>query len=314
MTEAGFWAAQRMLLSKMTASCAARAAGVLLLAGFTAAGAPAEQPAPSPPLPEVHAFLEQVRRNLRSDEALLSQYTFTEKLLERQFDAQGAVTKTKTEVYEVYPSLERGHTYRKLIMRDGTPVSAKELAQQDHEQDAEIEKQARKLAAEGTGARAKREADEKRKEEEIAAEVFRVYNITLVDRELLDGRNTIQLRFDPRDDYRPGERTGKMLKKFKGRAWIDEADHQVARIETELVDTLSFGLGVVARLKPGARVFFARRKVNDEVWLPSEARFTGRARLFLIKALSIDALSQYSDYRKFSVGTDVEYSPEKPAQ
>jgi hypothetical protein len=305
---------REVLVSKMAATRPARTVGVLLLASFTAMRARAQQPAPPAPLPEVHAFLEEVRRNLRSDEALLSRYTFTEKLLERHFDGQGAVTKTKNEVYEVYPSLERGQTYRKLIIRDGSPLSAKELAQEDREKDAEIEKQARKLAAEGAGARAKREADEKRKEEEIAAEVFRVYNITLVDREVLGGRNTIQLRFDPRDDYRPSEKTGKILKKFKGRAWVDEADHQVAKIETELIDTLSFGLGVVARLKPGARVFFARRKINDEVWLPSEARFTGRARLFLIKALSIDALSEYSDYRKFSVGTDVEYSSEKPTQ
>jgi hypothetical protein len=285
-----------------------------VLAGFAAAGLWAEEPAPSKPLPDLRAFLEEVRRNLRSDEALLSQYTFTEKLTERHFDSQGAVTKNKAEIYEVYPSLERGQTYRKLIERDGTPLSAKELAEQDREQEAEIEKQARRLAAEGPGARARREAEEKRKEEEIAAEVFRVYDITLVGREILGGRSTIQLRFDPRESYRPGEKTGKILKKFKGRAWIDEVDHQVARIETELIDTLSFGFGVVARLKPGARVFFARQKINDEVWLPSQARFTGKARLFLIKALSIDALSEYSDYRKFHVGTDVEYSPDKPAQ
>src|SRR5262249_44294877 len=269
----------------------------------TAMGASAEEPALAPappqPLPEVHAFLEQVRRNLRSDEALLSQYTFTEKLTERQFDSQGAVTKSKSEVYEVYPSMERGQTYRKLVARDGAPLPAKDLAKQDREQNTEIAKEARRLAAETPAARAKREAEGKRKEEEIAAEVFRVYDITLVGRELLGGRSTIEVRFDPRESYHPQNKTGKILKKVKGRAWIDEADHQVARIETELIDTLSFGLGVVARLKPGARVFFARRKINEEVWLPSEARFTGRARLFLVKALSIDALSEYSDYRKF---------------
>jgi hypothetical protein len=291
-----------------------KSAGILVLAGFAAVGLRAEEPVAPAPLPDVRAFLEEVRRNLRSDEALLSQYTFTEKLNERQFDSQGAVTKNKSEVYEVYPSLEQGHTYRKLIVRDGAPLSAKELARQDRDQEAEIEKQARRLAAEGPGARARREAEEKRKEAEIAAEVFRVYDITLVGRELLGGRSTIQIRFDPREDYRPQDKNGKLLKKFKGRAWIDEIDHQAARIETELIDSLSFGFGLIARLKPGARVFFARQKVNDEVWLPSEARFTGKARLFLVKALSIDALSQYSDYRKFHVGTDSEYSADKPQQ
>ena len=46
-----------------------------------------------------------------------------------------------------------------------------------------------------------------------------------------------------------------------------------------------------------------RRKVNDEIWLPSEVHFIGHARLFLVKGLHVDTLSQYSDYKKFKVET-----------
>mgnify|MGYP001183541368 CR=1 FL=1 len=64
------------------------------------------------PLPETAAFIEEVRQNLRSDRQLLEQYTFTEKRVEQRLDGKGAVKKTKTDVYEVYPSLESGRMYR----------------------------------------------------------------------------------------------------------------------------------------------------------------------------------------------------------
>jgi hypothetical protein len=100
------------------------------------------------------------------------------------------------------------------------------------------------------------------------------------------------------------------VKKFSGRAWIDEADRQLVRVEAKLTDDLSFGFGILAKLKKGARAELQRRKVNDEIWLPAEARFVGHARVFLVKALHIDALSEYSDYRKFTVATDATATPE----
>jgi hypothetical protein len=47
-----------------------------------------------------------------------------------------------------------------------------------------------------------------------------------------------------------------------------------------------------------------RRKVNDEIWLPAEARFIGQARVLLVKTIRLDTLSEYSDYKKFTVATD----------
>ena len=280
-------------------------------AAMFASRALAEEPPSSAPLPEIRPFLKEVRRHLRSDETLLAQYTFTEKLTEHRLDGKGQITKTKSEVYEVYPSFEPGQTYRKLVVRDGVPVPVSEREEQDRKQAIEADKQARKLASEGPNARQKREVERRRQEEAVAAEVFEVFDLSIVDRELLDGRSTILLRFEPRSDVTPSSKTGKMLKKFRGRAWIDEADHQVARIECELIDTLSFGFGIVARLKPGAQVYFERHKINDEIWLPAIAHWRGSARLFLVKGISIDAKSEYSDYRKFAVESSDNYSTEK---
>ena len=51
------------------------------------------------PLPDARAFLDEVRRNIRSDDALLEQYTFTEKRIEKRLDGGGGVKKIKTETF-----------------------------------------------------------------------------------------------------------------------------------------------------------------------------------------------------------------------
>jgi hypothetical protein len=268
---------------------------------------------PERPLPDVRAFLDEVRQNLHSDEYLLEQYTFTERRVERRFDARGGVKKETHEVCEVYPSARPRRTYRKIVERNGRRLSEKELA----EQDRKYEKKLPKAPEEGEAAEAKRrerQARRERQEREIVDELFRVYDIAITGRELVEGRSAIVVTFQPRPGVKPSNRSGKILQKFAGRAWVDEEDRQVVRADGELLDTFSYGLGVLARLFKGATASFQRTKVNGEVWLPAEARFTGHARLLLLKGLRIDSISEYSDYKKFNVMTDTTIEPEKASQ
>jgi hypothetical protein len=46
-----------------------------------------------------------------------------------------------------------------------------------------------------------------------------------------------------------------------------------------------------------------RRKVNDEVWLPSRTEVTLSARILLLKGIHIREILEYSDYKKFNVET-----------
>ena len=262
------------------------------------------------PLPEIRAFLEEVRRGLHTDELLVDRYTFNEKRMERRFDAAGKVKEVTLELYEVYPSPNPGRTYRKLVERNGRPLPASEIEKQDRKQLARIERDAADPVA-AARKREKKEAEFRRREDQVVEELFRIYEITITGRETLEGRPAIVVAFRPRHGVRPSTRTGKILQKFEGKAWIDEQDRQLARAEGMLLENFSYGLGVLARLYKGASAYFQRRKVNGEVWLPAEARFTGSARILLVKGLRVDSLSEYSDYRKFSVATAEEVEAEK---
>lgn len=297
-----------------------RSAVLVLLSGllFLFSGAALSQDSASSetsgsrPLPELAPFLQEVRARLHSDEALLGQYTFTERHTERELDRRGAVKKVKSETYEVYPSPEPGHTYRRLVERDGRTLDAQSLAEQDRKHEKKTGENRPDPASEEK--RAARLAQARRKEEAGVEQVFRIYEIELAGRETLDGRSTIVLTFHPRPQAAAAGRSGRVLKALAGQAWIDEEDRQLVRVDAELVDNLSFGLGILARLQRGSRASLVRRKINGEIWLPAQARFSGSARLLLFKGLRVDALSEYADYRKFTVASSSDFRPESQPQ
>jgi hypothetical protein len=286
----------------------------LLLAALFVAPLPAfAQQEPAPPLPEIHEFLNEVRQRFHSDDYLLDQYTFTERRTERRFDAKGRVKQEKHEVYEVYPSARSRDTYRKLVQRDGRPLAAEDLVRQDREHEKKLAR-SMKTGEAAEARQRKRTAERERREREIVDDIFRVYDIAIAGRETIEGRNSFLVTFRPRAGVKPTSRPGRIFQKFSGRAWVDEEDYQVVRAEAQLHDTLSFGLGILARLYEGATASFQRRKVNGEVWLPSEASFRGRARVLLVKGLRIDSRSDYSDYKKFNVTTETAIAPENTAE
>jgi len=262
------------------------------------------------PLPDLDSFLQALRKNLHSDRLLLSQYTFTEKVSVRTLSNNGTTKKTEERIYEVYPSVEEELTYRKLVSRDGKPLSAEELEKQEREQDKKLDRYRRRMGqAESEGQDNLKEA--RREEERVLDEILDIYDVAILGRSLEVQHSAIILSFQPRRDYRPRTKGGRILAKVGGKAWVSEEDLQLIRVEAQLVDSISFGLGLLARLDRGATAVFERRKVNNEIWLPASARFSGTGRLFLFKGLNLDLQSDYSDYRRFSVRTLFEFETDK---
>jgi hypothetical protein len=289
-----------------------RALALLFVLGLVTIAFGAQEP--EKPLPELQPFLKEIRKNLRSDRRLLGQYTYLEKMTERQLEKNGTVKKTEGQVFEVYPSLEPGQGYRRLISKDGKPLDAKDLEKQDREHDRKVQELRRKQGDESAGDKQKRlarEQEKRRKEDLLIDELFQLYEIRMIGREPIEGHPAIQLSFRARADAKPRSSDAKLFLKVAGRAWFSETEYQMVRLEVELIDNISFGLGILARLNKGAQATFQRRKVNDEIWLPAEEHFSGSAKFLLVKGLRIDQSTTYSDYRKFSVQTSVTFQPPK---
>jgi hypothetical protein len=261
------------------------------------------------PLPEFTAFAAQVKKHLATDEERQSGYMFLERLTERKLDGSGKPTSESVKVFEVYPGLPGQDRYRRLIEQDGKPVPPARLASNDRERRKEVESYAAKTANANDRRKQEQQFEKARSHYSAAIDdIFRIYDIHMVRREALDGHDTILATLTPKPGVEPQTDDGKIMRHFKARAWISEADYELARIEIEAIDDLSFGLGLLARVHKGTTATYQRRKVNDEVWLPAQVTWTASGRVLLLRKLRLQGVAEFSEYRKFTVDTSTTYS------
>src|SRR6266852_5948698 len=129
----------------------------------------------------------------------------------------------------------------------------------------------------------------------------------MVQLDSLTCHDTIVATLTPKDGVKPLTDDGKIMRHFKARAWISEADYELVRVEIEAIDDLSIGLGLIARVHKGTVATYQRRKVNNEVWLPAQVTWTASARVLLLKRLRLRGTAEFSGYRKFTVDTSTTY-------
>ncbi len=175
------------------------------------------------PLPDRDAFFREVRKQIRDDRRVMAEYTRREILRQQRLDRDGRIVESDVRVFEVFPSLEDGLTYRRLVKVNGVPVPAAELEKQDRRHQKKVQQRVRQLQREGSGwnqRRQQREADERRKEGSLLNEVFRLFDFTIVRREVYDGAPAIVVRFDPKLGARTRGDVEKWQKKVKGRIWF----------------------------------------------------------------------------------------------
>ncbi len=296
----------------MQVSIVRRVGAVMVVLGLMAAGVPAlaeaqDADASAAPLPDIATLSREVRASLMPDGELLRQYTYRERRRDVKVSKLGKVHLGPWRVFEVYPSIEPGETYKRLVEVDGVPLPQDELARRDAAHRQHVLDRAAQRAAESPAERRKREAKrakERRDAEEAIDDVFRVYEMAVVRRERRNGRPTLLVSLTPRSGVRTRSDAGEYLSHLHGFVWIDEADRQVVRVEMTVTRDVTLGLGLLARLDAGSTMMFRRARVNDEIWLPAETTFRSAGRSLVFRKFDLEATTHYSEYRKFVVSTE----------
>jgi hypothetical protein len=201
----------------------------------------------------------------------------------------------------VYPAVDPEMTYRRLIARDGVPLSPDELEREDRAYRRRYEAWRRSLAREDEDDRAARrreQAENAAKLRAQAEEVLQLFTFTIDRRDDLGGEPAIVVRFAAKPDATPKSREARVAVAFVGQVWIHEREHEVMRLEARAIKDVAFGFGMVARLHEGAATSVTRRRVNG-VWLPAETRFTGTGRALLFRKVTINYVRQFFDYRPY---------------
>lgn len=259
------------------------------------------------PLPELQPFLAEFRKTLHSDSLLLSQYTYTEKETVVTLDSDQKPKKTEVNVFEVYPNPEDWREYRRQIVKDGKPVPQPELEKKDRDQKKKVESEERKRKKKTPEELAKIRAGAEREDDKAIGDIFAMYEIRIVRRESRENHPTILLNFKPRPRYKPKTKNAKIMQHMAGNAWVSEDDHELVRLELEIIEPISIGFGMLAKLHKGAHVAAERRKINDEVWLPEKVEAEVSGRIFMLKGINIRQVTEYSGHKKFSVETILKF-------
>jgi hypothetical protein len=248
---------------------------------------------------DVSAFMKKVREVAHLDYEIQKEFTYIENRRDIRMSPFGKVSVGPMRTFEVYPSPHvPGRTYKRLVAVDGQPLDPAELARRDAEYQKSLEERRHETAHD----RAKRldeQAKEKRERNEVLDDALNVFEVTFVDRRVVDGQRLLIANATPRPDARVTTREGKWMKQFAGEVWISESDYQIARLDMRAIDDVSIGWGIVGRVHKGSRFIFARRKVED-TWLPSQVTFDATGRSLLFRRFEVHTTTTFSDYRRIT--------------
>ena len=274
----------------------------------------AEQPRPENPkldlTPDANGALsqEQMQQLFRvvadkdiDNDKRLRDYTYIERDVQNRLDGKGQVKSTETKTYQVMEIY--GEQINRLIQKDDKPLSEKDAAKEEKKVQKVIDKRRNESASD----RRKREEKEEKDREDgrkFVREVADAYNFKLVGTELVGGREAWVIDGEPRPDFVPHMKESKFLSKFRGRVWVDKNDLQLAKMDIEVIDTVSLGW-VLARIHKGTHVMLEQARVNDEVWLPRHLSFKLDARIALFKGYNVDGDQTFRDYKKFRTSTKI---------
>jgi hypothetical protein len=264
------------------------------------------------PLPDQQLFVQEVRKHLDTDDERQSGYMYVETQRDQKLDKSGRATSESVKVHESYPALPGEDRWQRLLSENGRPVPPGDLEKADRERQKHVEAYARALAKDPDREHARQERErgrERRENAEAVDDVLRVFDVRMLDREVVEGHDTIAFSLTPRPDAKPKTKAGRIAKNFTGRAWFSESDYELVRIDVEAVDTVSFGFGLLARIHKGSHASFQRRKVNGDTWLPATASYTVSARVGLVAVMRRAATVEYSSYKRFGVDSTFKVTP-----
>lgn len=232
------------------------------------------------------------------------QYAYVERTQESKLDNGGAVKTKESHTWDVVQL--QGSQFRRLIQHNDKPLTAKEEADEKARQEkvaANRKKMAAQRAAETPEQRQKRlDAREKakQKDREENADIVASFDLRILADESIDGKPVWVIEGSPHSGYKFKFKDNSFMSKMKGRIWIAKEDYQPVKIEAETLETIAFG-AILARVQKGAHLSIEYARVNDEVWLPKFFRVTASARLLLVKGFHEELEQSFRDYKRFSV-------------
>jgi len=254
-------------------------------------------------LPDLKALFKEIDDNQKAIDKLKENYAGTRVEEETDFEKDGKVKKTEMKEYTFF--YLNGQEISTLVKKDNKALSAEDQKKENEKTEKEIQDiQKRESKKEAKDEKAKEEGKKEKNDDDVGVESFlRTCQFVNPRRERFRGQDVLVFDFEPNPEYKARSMVEKVVQKLAGVIWIDEKAHDVARIEAYFVGDFKFAGGLLANLQKGTSFIFEQAYLNNEVWLPTYEEAHAAVRVLLVKGFKVNAVTRYSDYKKFNVET-----------
>jgi hypothetical protein len=252
-------------------------------------------------LPDLKALFKEIDDNQKAIDKIRENYAGTRAEEQTEYDKTGKVTKHEVKEYSFF--YLNGDEVSTLTKKDGKPLSEDEQRKENEKTQKEIQQiEKNKDKKEAKEEKDKEEGKEKKDDDDVGIEVFlRASQFVNPRRERFRGQDVLVFDFEPNPEFKPRKLPEKVVHELAGVVWIDEKAHDVARLEAYFVGDFKFGGGLIANLQKGTSFAFEQAYLNNEVWLPTYEEAHVGVRVLLVKGFKVNAVTRYSDYKKFNV-------------
>lgn len=276
------------------------------------------------------ALILEVARRAKASDRRRYDYTWITRHTERERNKRGEVTKETVEVYETYPV--RGQTVKKLISKNGVPVSREQAERELRRAMLALERaereESKKAAAQASSPTANNALADaggiqsfgpasgfvvrkglKTSELYVALWRFlRAGEFYAPRRARLRERDAIVLDFRPRADFRPVNSVEQPYAKLCGTIWIDATEKAVMRLEAwPAPEQKATRAKSATRGERGATsedssppVVYEQTRVPDGMWLESLVRIKTISAPDIFNGISVDYTKEITDFRRFA--------------
>jgi hypothetical protein len=269
----------------------------LTLALFAALPLFAQELAQERPIPDSVTLMKEVTRHQREMEKIRENYTCHQITQSDELDTKGEVKTSKSEEREVF--FVNRHRIGRLVKKDGVELSAGEQKSEQNRVTKLVE-QAMKTRARGGN---------------NVLSIGRILAVSKVSdprRISVKDRDTIAFGFVGDPEAEAHSMNQSAGKKMEGTLWIDEADHQVARLEVTFYENFNIGGGLLVSIQKGTKLVFEQAPVGDNLWMPSASEQHIAARAFIFDGIRQDVHIKDFDFHKFNVDSLQDIKPPAP--
>jgi len=253
-------------------------------------------------LPDLKALFKEIDDNQKAIDKIKENYTGTRAEEETEFESNGKVKKREVTEYTFF--YWNGEELSTVVKKDGKALSDVEQKKENEKTRKRIEElQKRETKKEGKEEKAKEEGKSDEKDEPGIEIFLRACQFVNPRRERFRGQDVLVFDFERNPEFKAHKLVEKIVQKLAGVVWIDEKAHDVARLEAYFVGDMRFAGGLLANLEKGTSFVMEQAYVNNEVGLPTYQEAHVGVRVLLLKRIKVNAVTRYSDYKKFNVET-----------